>query len=73
MRTSLRTSTSKSGAAKAKRAVNQLDNVQTLIRSLPGYIWKKKRRQLNTLLNELETITDETKTTLKDFVDLEGE
>lgn len=58
--------TSSSASAKVTRALNQLENVESLIRSLPKRIWKKKKTKLNHLLLEIEEITEKTKTELAD-------
>lgn len=62
------TSTSKSASAKIQRALNQLENVEALLHSLPKYLWKKKRAKLNHLIQEIEEITEKTRTELADDI-----
>lgn len=59
-------SSSSSARAKVQRAINQLENVEVLLRSLPKRVLKKKRSKIDHLIQEVEEITEKTKTELAD-------
>jgi hypothetical protein len=56
--------TSQSANAKLRRAINQLENVRVLLSSMPKKVWKKKRHALTGLIEEVDAITEKTRTEL---------
>ena len=66
MDTKKRTSTSASERALIQRALNQLENVEALLRRLPKRTWKKKKQKILRIIADVENITETTKTELAD-------
>lgn len=52
--------TSKGADAKLRRAINQLENVSALLRSMPKRIWKTKKKPLTEIIENLDQITEKT-------------
>lgn len=66
METKRKTSTSTSEIQLINRALNQLENIESLFRKLPKRTWKKKKTILLNLISQVERITETTKTELAD-------
>lgn len=67
MKSQSNASTSKSATAKKQRILNQLENVATLLHSMPKYVWKKKKAKLFHLIEEVDEITEKTRSELADL------
>lgn len=63
-----KTSTSKGAGAKIERAINQLENARMLLAGLPKYIWKKKKKEIEQLIYEVDDITEKTRSKLADEI-----
>lgn len=61
------TSTSKSGEEKLRRAIRQLENVETLLHGLPRYIRKPKKTILRKLEDQVSEIAFELEKILREL------
>lgn len=60
-------STSKSGEEKLKRAIRQMENVESLLHSLPRYIRKPKKAILRKLEDQVSEIAFELEKILREI------
>lgn len=61
------TSTSKSGEEKLRRAIRQLENVETLLSSLPRFIRKPKKALFRKLEDQVSDTASELEKILKEL------